>query len=100
MIFRSDPWAAINERNFAQADLDELLDELASERRRSVEFLMSLTPGDLAKTATYGTHGVFAAGDFVHEWPFHDQDHLQQILDILKANYLPHMTEIMQNALS
>ena len=31
--------------------------------------------------------------------PFHDQDHLQQILDILKQSYLPHLTETMRTAL-
>ena len=95
-----DPWAAINERDFATLELDDLLAELSAERETSTQFLESLTPSDLAKTAGYGTHGRFAAGDFVHEWPFHDQDHLQQILDILKQSYLPHMTETMRTALS
>lgn len=94
-----DPWAAINARNFAAVDLDHLLAELSAERDASATFLDSLSPSDLNKTANYGEHGVFAAGDFVHEWPFHDQDHLQQILDILKQSYLPHMTETMRTAL-
>ena len=38
-------------------------------------------------------------GDFVYEWPFHDHEHLQQILDILKQRYLPLMTETMRVAL-
>lgn len=95
-----DPWAAINERDFAAAGLDDLLTELSAERETSTVFLESLRPSDLSETASYGTHGRFAAGDFVHEWPFHDQDHLQQILDILKQSYLPHMTETMRSALT
>lgn len=94
-----DPWAAIKARNFAAVDLDHLLAELVAEREVSTTFLESLSQSDLSKTAKYGSHGVFAAGDFVHEWPFHDQDHLQQILDILKQSYLPHMTETMRSAL-
>ncbi len=84
----------------AAADLDDLLAELRTERETSTAFLESLGPADLETTASYGTHGVFTAGDFVHEWPFHDHDHLQQILDILKQSYLPHMTETMRSALT
>ncbi len=94
-----DPWAAINARAFAAVDLDGLLAELTAEREKSTTFLDSLNPSELSKTANYGKHGVFAAGDFAHEWPFHDQDHLQQILDILKQSYLPHLTETMRTAL-
>lgn len=94
-----DPWTAIKARNFAAVDLEHLLTELSAEREVSTTFLDSLSPSDLNKTANYGRHGVFAAGDFAHEWPFHDQDHLQQILDILKQSYLPHMTETMRAAL-
>ena len=35
----------------------------------------------------------------VHEWPFHDHEHLRQILDITKAVYLPSMSETMRTAL-
>jgi hypothetical protein len=40
------------------------------------------------------------SGDFVNEWPFHDQDHLQQILANLKSAHLSAMTETMRRALS
>ena len=94
-----DPWAAINERDVAAIDLDQLLAEFSTERAAATTFLRSLSAADLAKTATYPGTGVFAAGDFMYEWPFHDQDHLQQILDILKQGYLPHMSETMRTAL-
>ncbi len=95
-----DPWAAIKARDFAAVDLDQLLAELSVEREASTTFLGSLSQSDLNRTANYRKHGVFTAGDFVHEWPFHDQDHLQQILDLLKQSYLPHMTETMRAALA
>ncbi len=94
-----DAWAAINKRDFAGESLNALLAELTAERETSSAFLLSLDPSDLAKTAS-NPAGKFAAGDFVHEWPFHDQDHLRQILEALKQSYLPHMTATMREALS
>ncbi len=95
-----DAWKAINARDFAAEPFDMLLDELAAERATSAEFLRSLTPSDLAKSASYHEGRIFEANDFVHEWPFHDQDHLQQILAALKLTYLPHMTSTMSDALA
>ena len=53
-----------------------------------------MTADDLAATSAYGQHGSLAAGDFVHEWPFHDHDHLQQILAILKNTSNPQVEYI------
>lgn len=95
-----DPWAAINERDFAGESLGPLLAELAAERTASVAFVRSLDPAKLALTAGYPGFGSFAGGDFVYEWPFHDQEHLRQILANLKLRYLPHMTPTMRSALT
>lgn len=95
-----DPWEAINRRTFAAEPLDSLIAELAGERAASSDLLLSLTADDLKKTALFEDGRRFAAGDFVHEWPFHDQDHLQQILASLKEAYLPEMTPVMRAALA
>lgn len=95
-----DAWEAINARDFATQSLDELLDELAAERATSAELLRGLTPRDLATSAAFHDGRRFKANDFVHEWPFHDQDHLQQILAALKLTYLPHMSPTMRGALA
>lgn len=86
-------------RDFQAADLVDLVEELRSERARSGSFLRSLDPLDLRRTSSFKAHGSFAAGDFVHEWPFHDQDHLRQILAATKLAYLPAMTSAMRHAL-
>ncbi len=99
-ILGFDPWAAINERDFAALSLDSLLAELAAERATSVAFLRSLDPAHLTSTAMYPGHGTFAAGDFALEWPFHDQEHLGQILANLQLRYLPDMTSTMRSALT
>ncbi|MEM7325412.1 MAG: DinB family protein [Actinomycetota bacterium] len=93
-----NPSLELTGRDFAQASLDELLGELTDGRAEAAAFVRSLDPADLERTAAYrGT--IFRAGDFVHEWPFHDQDHLQQILAAVKPGYLPHMSAAMQQAL-
>ena len=95
-----NPSLELTGRDFAAEPLADLLDELADERAESGRFVRGLDPADLTREAQYRDHGVFQAGDFVHEWPFHDQDHLQQILAAIKPRYLPHMTETMQAALA
>lgn len=94
------PWAAIDARAFADESLDTLLDELNDVRTRSVEFVRSLDPESLSSTATHSDDRVFAVRDFVLEWPFHDQEHLQQILANLQGHYLPHMSATMRTALT
>jgi len=95
-----DAWEAINARDFAAEPLDDLIEELAHERLVSSDFLLALDADDLAKSAVFEDGRRFTAGDFVHEWPFHDQDHVQQILASLKLAYLPAMTPVMRNALT
>lgn len=95
-----NPSLDLIDRDFRAADLSDLLDELRAERQRSAAFLRTLDPLDLRRTSELAPHGSFTAGDFVHEWPFHDQDHLQQILAAVKLRYLPFMSEPMQHALT
>lgn len=94
-----NPSLEITGRDFQKEPLTPLLEELAAERETSAAYVRSLDPASLDREANYKTNGTFKAGDFVHEWPFHDQDHLQQILAAIKPSYLPHMTKTMQHAL-
>ncbi len=94
-----DAGRALADRDPMNSTIGELLDELETVRVRSVEFVRSLSPSGLAATAPYGDHGVFAASDFLLEWPYHDQDHIRQILDAVQRHYLPHMTDTMRTAL-
>ena len=94
-----DAGRALDEHDPMNSTIDELLDELAAARSRSVEFVRSLSPDEVTATAPYGDHGVFAASDFLLEWPYHDQDHIRQILDAVQRHYLPHMTDTMRTAL-
>ncbi|MBT8241501.1 MAG: DinB family protein, partial [Acidimicrobiia bacterium] len=79
-----DGAALAADEDFLACSLSELLDRLRDERSRSVSFIRSLSDTDLAVAAEHRTYGTLTAGDFTHEWPFHDQDHLQQILAAIK----------------
>lgn len=94
-----DAGSALTARDPMNSSCDELLAELASVRATSVEFVRSLDAESLTATAPYGDHGRFAASDFVLEWPYHDQDHIRQILDAVQRHYLPYMTDTMRSAL-
>lgn len=95
-----DAWEAINRRNFAAESLDDLLDELAAERVTSAALVRGLSPEDLVSSARFHDGREFQASDFVHEWPFHDEDHVQQILAALKLTHLRSMTPTMRGALT
>jgi DinB superfamily len=95
-----DAGGALDELDPMSSTIGELLDELTTVRARSVEFVRSLSPDAVTATAPYGDHGVFAASDFLLEWPYHDQDHIRQILDAVQRHYLPHMTDTMRTALT
>ena len=94
------PWAAINERDFNAVALPDLLAEFDLSRARVVPFVAALDADQLTLTADYPAFGTFSAGDFVYEWPFHDHEHLQQILATTKAAYLPPMGDAMRTALT
>ena len=95
------PWDAINARDLRSMTLDALLDELRGERATSAAFVDALAGRDLAATGSLlGEQRRFAAADFLHEWCFHDQDHLKQILDCTKRHYPPHLTDTMRAALA
>lgn len=94
-----DAATAMEARDFNGEQLSDLLRELGDERSLSAAVLRALHPADLARTSTYGPDRRFAANDFVHEWPFHDHDHTQQILDILKFAHVPAMSDTMRRAL-
>lgn len=87
------------DRDFNSERLSDLLAELGEQREQSVAMLRALNPDDLTRSSAYGADRRFTAGDFVHEWPFHDHDHTQQILAGLKLAHIPAMSDTMRHAL-
>ena len=92
----TEPVIAKGYRDWAYA---ELMAAFAEERRKSAEFVRSLNPADLQKTANHDKYGVFTAGDFIAEWPYHDLEHLSQIAANLQQLYPSLMSQTMRGAL-
>lgn len=72
---------------FAQLERDrgralpDLLDEFASERRRSLDALesLALTPQDLSREGMHPALGRVTLGQLLATWVVHDLDHLAQV---------------------
>ena len=99
-IPRWSPTKAAKERHDGQKNVHDLLAELTMQRAKSAEFVMNLDMSELERTGNYPPLGEFKAADFLYEWPYHDFDHIQQIMDILKAHAMLPMSETMRSALS
>ncbi len=94
-----DIHVAIATQSFADQPAVDLIGELRASRRRAGDYLRTLDPIALGATSSFPDGRLFSACDFVHEWPFHDQDHLQQILDATKRAYLVGMGPAMRDGL-
>lgn len=76
-----------------------LLDALAEQRITRINYLLSLSDEQMARTGHFKKHGVFRVSDFVYEWAYHDCDHIQQILENVKSAAWPQLSPTMQKAL-
>jgi DinB superfamily len=79
------------DRDDCERDGTALLREFASLREESVRLVLSLTPEQLALSAGHPEVGELRVSDIVHEWVFHDRNHLKQALSIAQARVWPHM---------
>ena len=95
-----DAGAALYDLDPMNATIDELLDRLAVVRAESVAFVRTLSVDSLSAAAPFRGEGMLAASDFLLEWPYHDQDHIRQILDAVQRHYLPDMGDTMRTALT
>lgn len=77
--------------------LDELLKEFQTIRAENVAYIRELEPSLLSNHADYKER-VWLASDFLYEWPFHDYGHVKQIMNILRANLVPFMSDTMRRA--
>jgi len=76
-------------RNDCTRPSAEILDEFSAIRREGLAQLEHLTTEDLARVGMHPDVGEMAISDVLHEWPFHDRDHLQQILENTRAFLWP-----------
>jgi hypothetical protein len=79
-----EPWdqeAVARSRTDCGRPADQVLEEFAEARREAFTLLDDLTEADLRRVGIHAEVGELRIGDIVHEWPYHDRDHLRQILE-------------------
>lgn len=86
-----DQTAVERARNDCARDLDELLDEFEKLRAGSVELVTGLTVPDLVKGGTHPVVGYLKVNDLLHEWLFHDRNHIRQMLANVQSYVYPLM---------
>ena len=78
-------------RNDCSRASEEILDEFSAVRREGLALLEELEKADLARIGIHPLVGEMAVSDVLHEWPFHDRDHLKQILANTRALLWPRL---------
>jgi hypothetical protein len=74
-----DQEALVRERNYQEADLPAVLDELASFRRKTVQVLTELVDANWARTGRHLERGIFSIRQFVEQLVRHEAMHLEHI---------------------
>ena len=79
----------VRERDYMGQDYNKKLEAFLAERKKSVEWLRSLSPNspDWKNAYDHPKVGKLPAGLFLHNWPAHDYLHFRQITK-LKYDYL------------
>jgi hypothetical protein len=68
-----------------------ILAEFRSGRDDAIELVRSLPADTLDWQAIHGTVGPVTVSNLLHEWVFHDRNHLRQLLTIAAARAWPSM---------
>ena len=86
-----DPATVARERQDAQRDPTELLAEFIERRTASVTLVEALTAADLDRGGDHPEVGFLTVCDLLHEWIYHDANHLRQMLDNIQTYTWPSM---------
>jgi DinB superfamily len=78
-------------RRDCDRDLDELLDEFRTVRSASVSFISTLKATDLHRRGVHPTIGHLEVTNLLHEWIYHDLNHLSQIGANVQRFLWPHL---------
>jgi hypothetical protein len=86
-----DQVAVAAERRDVERTVRDILHEFATGRRDGLELVGSLDDGDLDRHAIHDRVGRVTVRDLLHEWVFHDRNHIRQILANGQARAWPAM---------
>jgi hypothetical protein len=76
----SDQAEVARMRHDCDHDLNELLDELSHQRSNILSFIVTFGDKELQRGAVHPTIGHLHIGNLLHEWVYHDMNHIRQIV--------------------
>jgi DinB superfamily len=79
--------------------LHDLLDELSQQRSGSLSFIVKFGDEELQRGGVHPTIGRLQIGNLLHEWVYHDMNHVRQILVNVQGflwEHLGHMQRFYQ----
>jgi hypothetical protein len=86
-----DPPAVAKARRDCDKDVRALLSELSAMRVDSGTLVASLGERDLSRGGQHPKVGYLTVNDLLHEWVFHDRNHVKQALANVQAYVWPAM---------
>ncbi len=86
-----DPDQVAADRHDQTKSARVLWQEFATVRAESMGLIATLTPAQLSRQGQHPRVGVLTVQDLLHEWVYHDRNHIKQILNNLQARVWPHM---------
>lgn len=86
-----DPPARLAAGGYLDRPLGDLLDALTSARAAHVPWLRRLGDDALARTGEHDHAGPISAANIVHQWAYHDLQHLRQLAEAMQAPLVPGM---------
>jgi hypothetical protein len=92
MLTENDPSLAVSDqealaraRHDCDRGLTDLLNEFHHRRAESLVLVKSLKPDDLMRAGHHPAIGRITVHELLHEWAYHDRNHLQQIHSNVRA---------------
>ncbi len=79
-----NPQAWITERHYNEQDFREMQDLFFGERRKSLNWLKSLSDADWDTTYT-SPYGSLTAGEMFSSWVAHDNLHIRQLVELRRS---------------
>ena len=80
-----DPLLVARDRRDNEKSAAALFAQFTTWRAESVVLLQTLTAEQLVRTAEHPVVGLLSINDLLHEWVFHDRNHVKQIMSNLQA---------------
>jgi hypothetical protein len=77
-------------------DLHDLLDELSNQRSGSLSFILAFGDKELQRGGVHPTVGHLHIGNLLHEWVYHDMNHMRQIVGNVQGFLWEHLGTMQQ----